>query len=106
MPDHATPDHATPDRATAHESSRATAPTMAQPEPGVRNGIDRTANDAAVAAALGGGGAVDEATHAVPSLPGVDPVTGEVRGTGSGTGGGNPGEDYDDDHTAGSNSVR
>lgn len=70
-----------------------------------RNGIDRTENDAAVADVLRGTRAL--AGHApVSNIPYVDPLTGEVSGTGSGTGGGNPGEDYDDDHTAGSNTLK
>lgn len=39
-------------------------------------------------------------------LPPLDPVTGEVTGPGLGAGGGNAGEDYDDDHTAGSNTNK
>jgi len=72
----------------------------------VNNGIDRADNDAAVADALRGGGAIVEPAHAVRSVPRVDPVTGEVSGTGSGTGGGNAGEDHDDDDTAGSNTTK
>lgn len=58
-------------------------------------------------------GAKDASAGDRPASPGgsrgraaIDPVTGEVQGGGSGAGGGNPGEDYDDDHTAGSNSAR
>ncbi len=85
---------------------RATALTEVKVEPGVNDGIDRAENDAAVAEALDGGGAIVEPASAVRSVPRVDPSTGEVSGTGSGTGGGNPGEDHDDDHTAGSNMTK
>jgi hypothetical protein len=67
------------------------------------NGIDRLQNDEAARRLLqpddgrpGG--------HGI--LPPLDPVTGVVEGTGMGAGGGNQGEDHDDDHTAGSNTVR
>lgn len=76
-----------------------------------RNAIDRQANDEAARKALGlkVDGASDGAESgngASRGVAGVDPRTGEVFGAGSGTGGGNPGEDYDDDHTAGSNTNR
>lgn len=67
------------------------------------DGIDRAHNDEAARTLLrpddgrpGG--------HGI--LPPLDPASGEVVGTGSGAGGGNRGEDHDDDHTAGSNTVR
>lgn len=74
-----------------------------------RDNIDRAGNDAAARDLLGTN-APDEASvspgHATRGVAGVDPLTGEVVGAGSGTGGGNPGEDFDDDHTAGSNTAR
>lgn len=70
-------------------------------------GIDRGGNDDAVRKALhpasGLKPAEDGASRGVAA---IDPRTGEVKGGGSGAGGGNPGEDYDDDHSAGSNSAR
>ncbi len=74
------------------------------------NGIDRQGNDEAVRDALGADGANPVGTNRVGGgsrgVAGIDPDTGEVSGGGSGTGGSNPGEDYDDDHTAGSNTAR
>lgn len=67
------------------------------------NGIDRAGNDAAAKSLLHPSPA-QAATAGL--LPPIDPLTGEVVGSGSGTGGGNGGEDHDDDHTAGSNTVR
>ena len=67
------------------------------------DGIDRRHNDDAARALLRPDDAAQQAGHL---LPAVDPATGEVTGTGSGTGGGNPGEDYDTDHTAGSNTAK
>ncbi len=71
----------------------------------MRDNIDRTANDAAARENLREPGEARNAAEASRGPPGIDPVTGEVTGAGSGAGGGNPGEDYDDDHTAGSNSA-
>lgn len=73
------------------------------------DGIDRAGNDAAARAALGMDArrSLDEGRERTSSAtPAVDEVTGEVSGTGSGAGGSNPGEDFDDDHTAGSNTAR
>lgn len=74
----------------------------------MRDNIDRVGNDAAVREAVGpdanAKASFDEG--ASRGTPGVDPVTGEVSGAGSGAGGSSPGEDYDDDHTAGSNSTK
>lgn len=64
------------------------------------DGIDGAGNEAAIALAVDGvelGGS--------PVSPALGP-NGEVSGTGSGTGGGNAGEDYDTDHTAGSNTLK
>lgn len=69
-------------------------------------GIDRAENDAAVARVLHGSEPDGARVGASSVSPTIDPVTGEVSGTGSGTGGGNAGEDFDDDHTAGSNTAR
>ena len=69
-------------------------------------GIDRAGNDAAVARALHGSEPDGRRVGSSSVSPTIDPVTGEVSGTGSGTGGGNAGEDFDDDHTAGSNTAR
>lgn len=58
-----------------------------------------TTDDGELSRAGGGDAQLDrkeslgEAAATPPA--GIDPVTGEVRGTGSGAGGGNPGEDYD-----------
>lgn len=70
------------------------------------DGVDRAGNDAAVREGLRSTEFPNDDGKASRGTPGVDPVTGEVTGAGSGAGGGNPGEDYDDDHTAGSNSLR
>lgn len=67
------------------------------------DGIDRRHNDEAARAMLRPDDGARLAGHL---LPAVDPATGEVTGTGSGTGGGNAGEDYDTDHTAGSNTAK
>lgn len=70
-----------------------------------RDNIDRAGNDAAVREAL----LPDPATTPVGGSrgpAGIDPVTGEVSGAGSGAGGGNAGEDFDGDHTAGSNTTK
>ncbi len=72
----------------------------------MRDNIDRAANDAAAREDLREPDEVRDTGGASRGPPGIDPVTGEVTGAGSGAGGGNPGEDYDDDHTAGSNSER
>lgn len=68
-----------------------------------RDSIDRAGNDAAAIAGLEEEDVADAGAGASRGVPGIDPATGEVSGAGSGTGGGNPGEDYDDDHTTGSN---
>lgn len=70
------------------------------------NGIDRVGNDAAARDGLDLDKGPDRPRRASRGLAGVDPATGEVSGAGSGTGGSNPGEDFDDDHTAGSNTAR
>lgn len=69
-------------------------------------GIDRASNDAAVALALHGSEPDGGRAGGSRVSPFVDPATAEVQGTGSGTGGGNAGEDYDGDHTAGSNTTK
>lgn len=75
---------------------------------GDRDGIDRRSNDEAAREALGGdrGDGNDGVEGASRGVATIDPDTGEVSGGGSGAGGSNPGEDYDDDHTAGSNTAR
>lgn len=75
------------------------------------DGIDRAANDEAARTLLndkGGTGLETDGEHERPSrgVAAVDATSGEVTGGGSGTGGGNPGEDFDDDHAAGSNTAR
>jgi len=66
------------------------------------DGIDRAGNDEAARTLLS---PAPELKATAGLLPAIDPATGEVAGTGSGAGGGNQGEDFDDDHTAGSNTV-
>jgi len=70
-------------------------------------GIDRGGNDDAVRKALNAVPNIEPTEDgASRGVAAVDPRTGEVKGGGSGAGGGDPGEDYDDDHSAGSNSAR
>ena len=68
-----------------------------------RDGMDRLHNDEAARKLLRPDDGTAMGEHI---LPPVDPATGEVHGPGMDTGGGNAGEDYDDDHTAGSNTAR
>lgn len=72
-------------------------------EVNAHDGIDRAANDEAARVLLNPS---PEMKATAGLLPEIDSATGEVAGTGSGAGGGNRGEDFDDDHTAGSNTVR
>ena len=66
-------------------------------------GIDQASNDAAALAML----RPDASRRSGEGvLPAIDPSTGDVSGSGAGPGGGNAGEDFDGDHTAGSNTTR
>lgn len=71
-----------------------------------RDNIDRAGNDDAVRKALLPDPRPEDADGASRGHAAIDPVTGEVSGAGSGAGGGVAGEDFDDDHTSGSNTVR
>lgn len=71
-----------------------------------RDGIDRQGNDEAVREALSPATLGTPGNGASRGPARIDPLTGEVSGAGSGTGGSSAGEDFDDDHAAGSNSVR
>lgn len=78
------------------------------------DGIDRAGNDDAARALLKpeakartlGSIGHRESDGGSRGPAAIDEVSGEVSGGGSGTGGGNAGEDFDDDHTAGSNTER
>lgn len=78
----------------------------------MKDGIDRTGNDANARAYLRPQRAnetdmvSEDASDITPPdaghAPALDRVTGEVAGTGAGAGGGNPGEDFDQDKAGGS----
>lgn len=71
-----------------------------------RDNIDRVGNDEAVRRALISDPRPQDEDGASRGRAAIDPVTGEVSGAGSGAGGSVAGEDFDDDHTSGSNTVR